>query len=52
LPNLFPALFWVQIGEFDLVHKATPVVDKRLLEEVNLATKLPTAKGGFHAGKA
>jgi len=51
LPNLFPALFWVHISEFGLVHEATPVVDERLLTEVNLATKLPTAKVGFHAGK-
>ena len=51
LPNPFPTLFWVQIGEFDLVHEATPIVDERLLEEVNLATKLPTAKVDFHTGK-
>jgi len=51
LPNPFPALFWVQIGEFDLVHEATPVVNERLLEEVNLETKLPTAKVGFHIAK-
>ena len=41
----------MQIGEFDLVHEPTPVVDERLLEEVNLATQLPTAKGGSHTGK-
>jgi len=51
LPNLFPTLFWMQIGEFDLVHEPTPVVDKRLLEEVNLATQLPMAKGDSHTGK-
>ena len=51
LPNPFLASFWVEIGEFDLVHEATPVVDERLLTEVNLATKLLTAKVGFHAGK-
>jgi len=41
----------MQIGEFDFVHEPTPVVDERLLEEVNLTTKLPTTKVGFHAGK-
>jgi len=41
----------MQIGEFDLVHEPTPVMDERLLEEVNLATKLPTTKVGLHAGK-
>ena len=51
LPNLFPTLFWVHISEFGLVHEATPVVDEWLPEEVNLATKLPTSKVGFHAGK-
>jgi len=51
LPNLFPALFWMQIGEFDLVHEPSPVVDERLLEEVNLMTKLPTVRVGFHTGK-
>ena len=51
LPNLFPTLFWMQIGEFDLVHEHTPVVDERLLEEVDLATQLPTAKGGSRTGK-
>jgi len=50
LPNPIPALYWVQIGEFDLAHEAAPVVDERLLEKVNLATKLPTAKVGFHTG--
>jgi len=28
-----------------------PIVDEQLLVKVNLATKLPTAKVGFHAGK-
>jgi len=51
LPNLFLTLFWVQIGEFDLVQEATAVVDEWLLEEVNFATKLPIAKVDFHAGK-
>ena len=41
----------MQIGEFDLVHEAMPVVDERLLEEVNLTTQLPTAKVDFYAGK-
>ena len=41
----------MQIGEFDLVHEATPVVDERLHEEVNLVTKLPTAKVSFYVGK-
>ena len=41
----------MQIGEFDLVHEHTPVVDERLLKEVNLATRLPTAKVGSHTGK-
>ena len=41
----------MQIGEFDLVHEPMPVVDERFLEEVNLLTNLPTAKGGFHTGK-
>ena len=41
----------MQIGEFDSIHEATPVVHERLLEEVNLATKLPTAKVSFHTGK-
>ena len=41
----------MQIGEFDLVREATPTVDERLLEEVNLMTKLPIAKVGFHTGK-
>ena len=41
----------MQIGEFDLVHEPTPVVDERLLEEVNLATQLPLANGGSHTGK-
>ena len=41
----------MQIGEFDLAHEPTPVVDERLLEEVNLATQLPLAKGGSHTGK-
>ena len=49
MPNLFLTLFWVQVGEFDLVQEATPVVDERLLDEVNLVTKLPTANVGFHA---
>jgi len=41
----------VQIGEFDLVQEATLVVDERLLEEVNLTAKLPTAKVRFHDSK-
>ena len=41
----------MQIGEFDLVYEPTPIVDERLLEEVNLATQLPMAKGGSHTGK-
>ena len=41
----------MQIGEFDLVRKATLVVDELLLEEVNLATKLPIAKDGLHTSK-
>ena len=41
----------MQIGEFDLVQEAMPIVDEQLLVKVNLATKLPTAKVGFHAGK-
>ena len=41
----------MQIGEFDLVHEHMPVMDERLLEEVNLATQLPTVKGGSRTGK-
>jgi len=41
----------MQIGQFDLVHEATPIVNKRLLEEVNLTTELPIAKISFYAGK-
>jgi len=41
----------MQIGAFDLVQETTPVVDERLLEEINLVAKLPTAKNAFHAGK-
>ena len=41
----------MQIGEFNLVHEPTPVVDEILLEEVNFATQFPTAKGGSHTGK-
>jgi len=41
----------MQIGELDLVHEPTPVVDERLLEEVNLATQLPTAKVGLYDAK-
>jgi len=51
LPNLLPALFWLQIGEFDLLQEATPIVNERLVEEINLAAKLPTVKVGFHASK-
>ena len=46
-----PALFWLQIGEFDLLQEATPIVNERLVEEINLAAKLPTVKVGFHASK-
>ena len=41
----------MQIGEFELVQEATPIVDERLLEEVNLAAKLPDNKVGVHASK-
>ena len=41
----------MQIGEFDLVHEAMPVVDERLLEEVNLVTQLPIPKVDFYTGK-
>jgi len=51
LSNLFPTLCWMRIGEFGLVHEPRLAMDERLLEEVNLSTKLPTAKVGFHTRK-
>ena len=41
----------MQISPFDLVQKSTPVIDEQLLEEVNLAAKLSTAKVGLHSSK-
>lgn len=41
----------MQIGEFDLVHEATPIIDEQLLEEVNLTAKLSTTKAILNGGK-
>jgi len=41
----------MQIGMFDLVQEATPVIDEQLLDEVNLSAKLSTAKASLHGGK-
>jgi len=42
-PSFFPLfyfpLWFLQIGEFDLVQEATPVVDKDLLKVVTLVAK-------------
>jgi len=41
----------VQIGAFDLVQEANPIIDEQFLEEVNLAARLSTAKASLHGGK-
>ena len=39
-----PSSFFIQIGEFDLVQEATPIVDEQLLEHVSLTAKSSAPK--------